>query len=72
MFDLKLLKVGDCLSLLGGLTAEVVENIGDGEWVRVRYISVPEKGPAVGGEELCHATDIIGPIPRQPDPELKT
>lgn len=69
MIDLKHLNVGDHLDLLGGLRAEIVENIGDGEWVRVRYLSVPGlgAGPAVGDEELCHATDVVGPVARRPD-----
>ncbi|WP_428487309.1 hypothetical protein [Rhodopila sp.] len=47
--------VGTKLLIAGGLTAEVTENIGDGEWLRVRLLS----GEAVGSEELCHATDVV-------------
>ena len=45
---------GRKLLLGGGLTAEVIENLGDGEWLRVRILS----GADAGVEELCHATDV--------------
>jgi hypothetical protein len=47
--------VGAKLRIAGGLDAEVVENMGDGEWLRVRILS----GPDAGAEELCHATDVL-------------
>jgi hypothetical protein len=47
--------VGARLLIAGGLTAEVIENIGDGEWLRVRLLS----GDSAGSEELCHATDVL-------------
>ena len=48
------------LRIAGGLIAEVLQNMGDGEWLRVRLLQVPEGGSAaVGSEELCHATDVI-------------
>jgi hypothetical protein len=47
--------VGTKLLIAGGLTAEVIENMGDGEWLRVRLLS----GADVGTEELCHATDVL-------------
>ncbi len=46
--------VGAKLLIAGGLSAEVIENLGDGEWLRVRILS----GPDAGTEELCHATDV--------------
>lgn len=49
------LTVGTKLVIAGGLTAEVIENMGDGEWVRVRVLS----GSDTGAEELCHATDVL-------------
>ncbi|WP_428489905.1 hypothetical protein [Rhodopila sp.] len=45
---------GRKLLLAGDLTAEVIENLGDGEWLRVRILS----GADAGAEELCHATDV--------------
>jgi hypothetical protein len=51
---------GTKLRIAGGLIAEVMENMGDGEWLRVRLLRVPESVAAsVGSEELCHATDVI-------------
>ncbi len=47
--------VGTKLLIAGGLTAEVIENMGDGEWLRVRMLS----GDDAGAEELCHATDVL-------------
>ena len=47
--------VGTRLLIAGGLTAEVIENMGDGEWLRVRLLS----GSDPGAEELCHATDVV-------------
>ena len=46
---------GTKLLIAGGLTAEVIENMGDGEWLRVRILS----GDDTGAEELCHATDVL-------------
>jgi hypothetical protein len=47
--------VGARLLIAGGLTAQVIENMGDGEWLRVRILS----GDDIGAEELCHATDVL-------------
>lgn len=47
--------VGTKLVIAGGLSAEVIENMGDGEWLRVRILS----GPDSDAEELCHATDVL-------------
>lgn len=47
--------VGAKLLIAGGLTAEVTENMGDGEWLRVRVLT----GADAGTEELCHATDVL-------------
>jgi hypothetical protein len=46
---------GTKLLIAGGLTAEVIENMGDGEWLRVRLLS----GNDAGTDELCHATDVL-------------
>jgi hypothetical protein len=49
------LAAGTKLLIAGGLTAEVIENMGDGEWLRVRLLS----GNDAGTDELCHATDVL-------------
>jgi hypothetical protein len=48
-------EVGAKLLIAGGLSAEVIENMGDGEWLRVRILS----GDDAGAEKLCHATDVL-------------
>jgi hypothetical protein len=55
MFAVNDVAVGTKLIVVGGLTAEVIENMGDGEWLRVRLLS----GDDAGAEELCHATDVV-------------
>jgi hypothetical protein len=57
MIELIAVKVGAKLSLLGDITAEVIEKIDD-EWVKVRLLEVPEGKGTVGDVELCHATDV--------------
>jgi hypothetical protein len=56
VIELSGVAVGSRLRLVGGVTAEVVEVVND-EWAKVRLIDAPD-GEA-GGEELCHATDIV-------------
>jgi hypothetical protein len=58
MITLTGVETGSKLRIVGSITAEVLEIVDD-EWVRVRLVEVPTSGPAVGTEELCHATDII-------------
>jgi len=57
MIELIAVKVGAKLTLLGDITAEVIEKIND-EWVKVRLIDVPEGKGSAADEELCHATDV--------------
>ena len=69
MLDVLGIKVGDLLKLRGGVLAEVVENMGDGEWLRVRVMALQDRAVEVGDEELCHYSDILGPTepaPRTP------
>ena len=49
---------GTRLRIAGGLTAVVIENMGDGEWLRVRILTDADAGAETGAEELCHATDV--------------
>ncbi len=57
MIELIAVPVGAKLSLIGNITAEVLEKIDD-EWVKVRLLTVPEGKGTPGDEELCHATDV--------------
>ena len=58
MIELIAVPVGAKLSLIGGITAEIIEKIDD-EWVKVRLVTVPEGKGLAGDEELCHATDVL-------------
>jgi hypothetical protein len=66
MVDVLSIKVGDLLKLRGGLVAEVVENMGDGEWLRVRVVALKDRAVEAGEEELCHYSDILGPAEPTP------
>ena len=59
MIDLMTLKPGDRLLLQQGIVAEVTANMGDGQWVEVRLIEVPQRPAEAGAVELCHAQDIV-------------
>jgi len=56
MLDVTTVEPGTRLRLAGGVMAEVEENLGNGEWLRVRLLD-PAGAPAP--TELCHATDIV-------------
>jgi hypothetical protein len=59
MINLIDLAVGARVRLVGTITAEVIENMGDGQWVMVRYLEAPGDPSSVGTEELCHSQDIV-------------
>lgn len=59
MIDLTTLQPGDRLLLQQGIVAEVTVNMGDGQWVEVRLIEVPQRPSEAGAVELCHAQDIV-------------
>lgn len=59
MIDLLTLKAGDRLLLQQGVFAEVTANMGDGQWVEVKLIEVPQRPSDAGAVELCHAQDIV-------------
>jgi hypothetical protein len=56
VIELSGVSIGNKLRLVGGVIAEVVEIVND-EWAKVRLIEAPDG--ETGGEELCHATDVI-------------
>jgi hypothetical protein len=69
MLDMLGMKAGDLLRLRGGVIVEVVENMRDGEWLRVRVVALQDRAVEAGDEELCHYSDILGsvaPTPRTP------
>lgn len=71
MLNLMTLAVGDRLKLQGGVVAEVIENMEDGQWVRVRYLDVKDNPDQIGGEELAHATDILSVLDKESPPDKR-
>lgn len=53
------LQPGQRLLLKNQAVAEVLENLGDGIWVQVRFIESPEDPSIVGTEELCHCEEVV-------------
>jgi hypothetical protein len=58
MIDVTQIETGAKIFLVGGAVAEVVENMGDGQWLLVRYLEAPKNPDMIGTEELCHAQDV--------------
>lgn len=54
------LKPGQKLALKDGSVVEVIENMGDGIWVQVRYLEAPKTPALVGSEELLHCEEAVG------------
>ncbi|WP_458766313.1 hypothetical protein [Cupriavidus basilensis] len=59
MINFMELKAGQQLVLKNNAVAEVIDNIGDGIWVQVRYIDSPQDPSMVGAEELCHCEEAV-------------
>ncbi|MBN9092380.1 MULTISPECIES: hypothetical protein [Pandoraea] len=60
MINFMELQPGQKLALKEGAVAEVIENIGDGIWVQVRYLEAPKSPSLVGSEELLHCEEAVG------------
>lgn len=58
MLNLMHLQPGQKLRLRNGSVAEIVENLGDGIWLQLRFVSVAGGDFAVGDEELVHCEEI--------------
>ena len=56
--NLRELKLGDRVKLVGDVIIEVVENPEDGMWVRGKYITVPSNPSAEGSEDQIFAADV--------------
>ncbi|GAA5235454.1 hypothetical protein FOZ76_04900 [Verticiella sediminum] len=52
MLNLMDIQPGQCIRLTNGVTGEVIENAGDGMWVKARF--------EAGDEELVFCEDIAG------------
>jgi hypothetical protein len=59
MIDVSGIAPGTRLRIVGDLVAQVVQNMNDGEWLRVRLVQQPETPGGSAPEELCHATDVL-------------
>lgn len=60
MLNFMSLKPGQQLKLRDGRLAEVVENIGDGIWVQVRYAGPDASFDADDEGELLHCEEVSG------------
>ncbi|KAI3605392.1 hypothetical protein D8I24_2495 (plasmid) [Cupriavidus necator H850] len=59
MINFMELKAGQHIVLKNNIVAEVLDNIGDGIWVQVRYLESPNDPSLVGSEELCHCEEAV-------------
>ncbi len=57
MINVISIEPGTRLKLVTGALAEVMENIGDGQWLNIRYVEADDAS-LVGEEELVHASDV--------------
>ncbi|MGA0571321.1 hypothetical protein ACO2Q9_11445 [Variovorax sp. VNK109] len=53
------LQPGQRIALKNQAVCEVLENMGDGIWVQVRYITSPSDPSMEGSEELCHCEEVV-------------
>lgn len=52
-------KTGQRIVMKNQSVAEVVENLGDGIWVKGRFLESPQDPSLVGTEELCYCEEIL-------------
>ena len=57
--DLWKLNTGVEVQLAGHCLAEVVSPTQDGEWVKVRYLKVPNNPSLEGTEDICSEDEIL-------------
>ncbi|AWP73594.1 hypothetical protein [Bordetella bronchiseptica] len=60
MLNLMQLQPGQLLALRDGRKGEVVENMGDGIWVQVRWLDQEGRPLEDGEEELVHCEEVAG------------
>ncbi|RYZ12182.1 MAG: hypothetical protein EOO24_04080 [Comamonadaceae bacterium] len=63
MLNLMHLAVGQKLLLRNGAVAEIVDNLGDGIWLQMRMLSLPDGAAPAEDEELVHCEEIAGLAP---------
>lgn len=52
-------KPGQRIVMKNQSVAEVVENLGDGIWVKGRFLQAPQDPSIVGSEDLCYCEEIL-------------
>lgn len=57
--DLWDLKKGTIINLENAAVAEIVEDTQDGQWIKVRYLKVPEHPELEGTEDLCSSEEVL-------------
>ena len=63
--DLVAIEVGAKVRLVGGETAQVVDNPKDGMWILLRYTDAPDDQELVGEEDLVFWADVLGVLEPQ-------
>lgn len=53
------LQPGQRIMLKNKAVAEIVENMGDGIWVKAIFLESPDDPSLVGTEELCYCEDAL-------------
>ncbi len=53
------LQPGQRIVLRNQAVAEVLENLGDGIWVKGRFVESPADPSLVGSEDLCYCEDVL-------------
>lgn len=53
------LQPGQRIMLKNQAVAEIVENMGDGIWVKGRFTESPDDPSLVGTEDLCYCEDVL-------------
>lgn len=53
------IKPGQLILLKNQAIAEVVENLGDGIWVKGRFLESPQDPSLIGTEELCYCEEVL-------------
>ena len=53
------LREGQRILLKSQAVAEVIENLGDGIWVKGRFLESPGDPSIVGSEDLCYCEEVV-------------
>lgn len=57
--NLRDVKPGQRILMKNQSLVEVVENLGDGIWVKGRFLEAPQDPSVVGTEDLCYCEEIL-------------